>query len=768
MFDCVELFCSHGTWFDCHREAGLRMCPGMALDYAALEDQATFLELARLASSGAVREWHAGPPCWSFGTFKQPRLRSRDEPAGFEMAEPTTLRHTKLAIRTAFILILAMLSGSFVSCEQPSSSVMFHLHIFQVLRRLGCWVSHFHSCAFGSGFNKPSLWLHNKPWLLRLDGVCRCPSRGRHFIIEGTFSRGSIAEFKRRCRPSCVEVYGVDPIVGEAVSAFSARYPLELCRQMAAGRVAFDSARPLACGSGCRVTLSGVTPGPDIDRPRLRAWHEDPAWVEDLCETLPYRELFRYRFKERGHINVLECRVYKSWLKQCSKRWPRHRILGLLDSRVTMGAAAKGRSSSRALSRVLRTALPYVLGGGLYSGTLHCRSAWNRADAPSRARAVEPPSGPKASWISQLEVGNVVPFDRMVRACDWARPVGRWARLPLLIAGDVEPNPGPVRVSNYTPRGELNLFGGLTQATSQRMQKCLDAFQLWLRDEFSLDLEFALASSEHANLSLRAYGRWLYERGSPRYHFVYCVTAVQRVRPEFKGLLGGAWHVDRMWQLEEPGQCRAVLSSAMVRAIICLGLLWGWRQFVGVISLGFGGMLHPNEFVHLCRQDLVFPEDALTASSTLYVHIRSPKTARFARKQHARIDDPSILHLARQLFFDLPLGSRLFDASLAVFRRQWNHLLDFLEIPRRQAQRGATPGVLRGSGATAMYLDTEDLPKVAWRGRWARSRTLEYYIQEVAAQLFLHQLSPRARERIQFLEQHCASVATALLSETSC
>ena len=71
-----------------------------------------------------------------------------------------------------------------------------------------------------------------------------------------------------------------------------------------------------------------------------------------------------------------------------------------------MEAAAKGRSSSRALSRVLHTALPYVLGGGLYSGTLRCRSAWNRADAPSRARDVEPPSGPNASWISQLEVGS--------------------------------------------------------------------------------------------------------------------------------------------------------------------------------------------------------------------------------------------------------------------------------------------------------------------------------------------------------------------------
>ena len=36
----------------------------------------------------------------------------------------------------------------------------------------------------------------------------------------------------------------------------------------------------------------------------------------------------------------------------------------------------------------------------------------------------------------------------------------------------------------------------------------------------------------------------------------------------------------------------------------------------------------------------------------------------------------------------------------------------------------------------------------------ARAKTLDFYVQEVAAQLFLHQLSPHARGLVSFLEQH--------------
>ena len=91
--------------------------------------------------------------------------------------------------------------------------------------------------------------------------------------------------------------------------------------------------------------------------------------------------------------------------------------------------------------------------------------------------------------------------------------------------------------------------------------------------------------------------------------------------------------------------------------------------------------------------------------------------------------------------------------------------MDYLQIPRRQISHGATPGVLRGSGATQAYIDMEDIPKIAWRGCWARTKTVEFYVKEVAAQLFLHQLSPHSSSLVAFLEQHCMTVLMSLFPE---
>ena len=74
-----------------------------------------------------------------------------------------------------------------------------------------------------------------------------------------------------------------------------------------------------------------------------------------------------------------------------------------------------------------------------------------------------------------------------------------------------------------------------------------------------------------------------------------------------------------------------------------------------------------------------------------------------------------------------------------------------LGVPCTRATKGATPGVLRRSGATYLYLETEDIGKVQWRGRWARLKTVEFYLQEVGAQLLLARLPAASRERIRFL-----------------
>ena len=84
-----------------------------------------------------------------------------------------------------------------------------------------------------------------------------------------------------------------------------------------------------------------------------------------------------------------------------------------------------------------------------------------------------------------------------------------------------------------------------------------------------------------------------------------------------------------------------------------------------------------------------------------------------------------------------------------------------LEIPFKQADKGVTPGVLRGSGATHLYLETGDLVKVAWRGRWARQKTVEFYLQEVAAQVVLQRLPAHSRARIAGLAEFSARLVEA-------
>ena len=196
-----------------------------------------------------------------------------------------------LAVRTGFLLMLAFRSGCFISCEQPGGSVMFQLHIFQVL------LSH------GSGFQKASKWLHNKNWYLSLEAQCKCPYKGQHFTVQGSFTRAAIDLFNQRCRPNTMSVYGHEPTVGEPVSRFSASYPLPLCEVMAAGsslahkstghaflqELVQDQAESLG---SCRDTS-------------VRAWFDDPEWVQDICESVEFTELFRYKFRKNGHKNML-------------------------------------------------------------------------------------------------------------------------------------------------------------------------------------------------------------------------------------------------------------------------------------------------------------------------------------------------------------------------------------------------------------------------------------------------------------------------------
>ncbi|CAE7376299.1 unnamed protein product [Symbiodinium sp. CCMP2592] len=761
LYDCCELFHEPRTWSLQHAALGLEVLRipssgGSEVRFNDLLQRVVFQELVSLALRGVVRDWHAGPPSVPFCSPYHPALRS----AGFTASAPASAElaaaRTTLGIRLGLLFCIIAFSGSFFSIEQPGSSLLFTLDCFK--RALQCrgQLAEYCYCSFGCACKRSSVWLHNKPWMIDLPRECSCLMRASRFSTAGRFDANKISAFERCCTPSCMCL---------EVSEFLLQYPLPLVRQLAAGSLAAKSGLckpfPLSALWGAPAVLESIAEDcmrSDFELYQPRAPHDDPEWIGELADSLPFREVLRYRFAKPNHINILEARMFKTFQKYLALRSPDSRSLSMLDSRVTVGAVAKGRSSSPALVRVLQGTLPYTLGGGLYNGALHVYSAQNRSDGPSRGKAVDPPTKELPLWFTELCQGRTYRFDLVVAAASVPRVAGRWLRLLLLLGGDIETNPGPALRSQRAPRGPLDLRSGFTRGAADRMAKCLDAFKVWVQSELWIPFSVLCSEPGPLALALRGYGLHLYSASFPRYLFVYAITAIQDAFPAYRQLMTPAWQIDKKWQSAEPGECRPVISVPIVQALTTLGLMWRWPRFVGVVLIGFLCMLHPSEYLPLTRGDLILPEDVFSKDRIAYVSVKNPKTARFARRQHCRLEDDSVLRFIEALFGPLPFDGRLYPGSMNTFRSQWNAVMQRLGIPYKKADKGVTPGVLRGSGATHLYLETEDLVKVAWRGRWARQKTVEFYLQEVAAQVVLQSLPPESRARIAGLAEFSSRV----------
>ena len=88
-----------------------------------------------------------------------------------------------------------------------------------------------------------------------------------------------------------------------------------------------------------------------------------------------------------------------------------------------------------------------------------------------------------------------------------------------------------------------------------------------------------------------------------------------------------------------------------------------------LVELGRAGAA--GRMLSLVRKDLIFPRDLFYDSPSLFVKIRDSKTARFARRQHGRIDDPGIIAVTEAIFGSLSLEARLYPASIASFRKSY-------------------------------------------------------------------------------------------------
>ena len=99
-----------------------------------------------------------------------------------------------------------------------------------------------------------------------------------------------------------------------------------------------------------------------------------------------WRRYQAYPWRAPGHINVLELTAVYNYVVEFSKSLDSHdcRSFIVLDSRVAAAVLAKGRSSSRALLRILRRMLPFILASNVVLLPLWTLPCWNFADGASR------------------------------------------------------------------------------------------------------------------------------------------------------------------------------------------------------------------------------------------------------------------------------------------------------------------------------------------------------------------------------------------------
>ena len=132
----------------------------------------------------------------------------------------------------------------------------------------------------------------------------------------------------------------------------------------------------------------------------VRLYSEIFVEGESQQHELPYlamrwdwKTILAYPWKEEGHINELELNAVAVFIKRRARLPSKHgrRYFHILDSMVSRGCLAKGRSSSPRLNQVLRRCAAHLLGGDMYQFPLWTISRWNFADKPSRLHEATPP-----------------------------------------------------------------------------------------------------------------------------------------------------------------------------------------------------------------------------------------------------------------------------------------------------------------------------------------------------------------------------------------
>ena len=124
------------------------------------------------------------------------------------------------------------------------------------------------------------------------------------------------------------------------------------------------------------------------------------------------------------------------------------------------------------------------------------------------------------------------------------------------------------------------------------------------------------------------------------------------------------------------------------------------------------------------------------------------------------MDDQTVVQFLVRVSRGRNLSEPIWSGSAHIWRRR----VKVLSHHFTGSEGTILPSPLRPGGASNLFEAwDENIPKLQWRGRWACTRTLEHYVQELMVHNMLMHITPPQRMRIEGL----ASLFPTLLDEVS-
>ena len=339
--------------------------------------------LSFLISNQCILSFMIEPPCTTFSIMRRPALRTFDFPFGLDPKDEQTRVGNVLGHRGFQCLALGARWEVAGLLETPFSSKLRYLPSWAAIEDSPCssWCRT-DSCQFGSPHLKSFRFLAVHVDLDPLRVRCKC--KQKHIQVQGKFTKGS------------------------------AIYTDALAHRLA---VVLHSASLAVLESRARDELIDIR------------GQESPL-VNEIAISSHWSLKSVWTFKKLRHINLQELSAFLRLSTDLVKVRKPLRFVALVDSIVVRGAVSKGRSSSRAITSVLRRLCSTFLAGSLYATLPFCPTRLNVADDPTRDHQVR--SGGSSMDLASWNDCDIIALASLPRMRRWA---ANWTRLIVMMLG---------------------------------------------------------------------------------------------------------------------------------------------------------------------------------------------------------------------------------------------------------------------------------------------------------------------------------------------